>query len=150
MHFLAFGRPRGYPKAIKRATAVLHLFRLLPLVLVLSFLTATTTVDLWPVERVAVVSTPSNSGTVAKLALAKLNLIPAKLSTAEMEDGPEGEEAPLATFVRAYDGDDQIQTRYELVFAAVGFIAPADDVNAVPPELTYPTYGGFPTGPPAV
>ena len=72
----------------------------------------------------------------------------AKLFSAELQDGPEGEEPPVASFVRSYDGDDQIGARFDFVAVVLSGGDP-DTADRQPFDLSYPTYGGFPTGPPS-
>lgn len=72
----------------------------------------------------------------------------AKRVTAEMEDGPEGEEAPTFGLVRAYVGDDLIENPQSFIRISFDrFRAPPIADSAAPPRFFIP-YDGFPTGPP--
>ena len=98
---------------------MLLFLRLTLFLLTLSCLTTLATID------------PSDPG-VASIQ-AKLSTVPNKLRVAQarsndahgklrtdnskiavLEDGPEGEQIPLANLVRGYDGDDQIETVFGL------------------------------------
>lgn len=127
-------------------------FRLTLFLLTLSCLTAMATID------------PSDPGGAS--IQAKLSTVPAKLraaqaepndahgklrsgksNTAELEDGPEGEQIPLANLVRGYDGDDQIETAFGLT--PVRFATSSTNASRKSVELSHPPCAGFPTGPPA-
>ena len=109
---------------------MLSIARLTSVLLALLFVTATATLDI----------RPHAGGLTASLQSGP---------TAELEDGPEGEEAPVAVFARSFDGDDQIgpdplgaqpiRVSYELV---------APDRGHSPAKPSHPPYAGFPTGPP--
>ena len=71
-----------------------------------------------------------------------------KSNTAELEDGPEGEQIPLANLVRSYDGDDQIETPFELT--PVRFATSSANASRTSVELSHPPCACFPTGPPIV
>lgn len=70
------------------------------------------------------------------------------LQYAALEDGPDGEQPPVATFVRAYDGDDQLETvTFCAEFAANNYVI----ASAAGKQAAAPTHfpcAGFPTGPP--
>ena len=124
--------------------------RLMLFILTLSGLTAMATID------------PSNLG-VGSIK-AKLSTLPAQLRvvqvdrndaheklhrrksiTAELEDGPEGEQIPLANSVGGYDGEDQIETAWG--HTSVRFASSAN-ASRKSVELSHPPCAGFPTGPP--
>ena len=68
-----------------------------------------------------------------------------KSNIAVLEDGPEGEQIPLANLVRGYDGDDQIETEFGL---APVRLALSSKANRKSVELSHSPCAGFPTGPP--
>jgi hypothetical protein len=119
---------------------------------VLSFLTVTATADLSPA------ATPSIAALHATLSVAevKLGTTPARINvlagakriTAEVQDGPEGEEEPVAGLVRAYDGDDQIETRCDFATIAFHVVVCAPSFRGAAPALSHAPCAGFPTGPP--
>ena len=69
-----------------------------------------------------------------------------KSNTATLEDGPEGEQIPRANLVRGYDGGDQIEAAFELLF--VRFATSFANASRKSVELSHPPCAGFPTGPP--
>ena len=69
-----------------------------------------------------------------------------KSNTAGLEDGPEGEQIPLANLVRGYDGDDQIETAFGLT--PVRFATSSVNASRKSVELSHSPCAGFPTGPP--
>ena len=95
---------------------MLSLFRLIGIVLALPLLAATATADLSPPH-----SRPSPPCISFNVAEAKFGSTPVRNNSspakhiAELEDGPEGEDTPIANLVRAYDGDDQIETQFNFV-----------------------------------
>ena len=118
--------------------------------LTLSFLTAMATID--PSDHGAASIQVKLSTVPAKLrvAQAKSNDAHEKLRTgnskiAVLEDGPEGEQIPLANLVRGYDGDDQIETVIDLTPVR---LALSPKANRKPVALSHPPCAGFPTGPP--
>jgi hypothetical protein len=121
------------------------------LLLALPFVTVTATADLLPSAQPAVTSVyskPSFSGS-ALTSPAKLLIAHAKRITAELQDGPEGEEDPVANLVRGYDGDDQIQASFNFVRVAFGIPTFVPDFNRAAPARTFSVCAGFPTGPPS-
>ena len=104
-------------------------------------------------------TTPSVAALHARLstAEAKLGATPARINalagakriTAELQDGPEGEEEPVASLVRAYDGDDQIETRFNFATIALHVVTIAPGFAGAMPALSHAPCAGFPTGPPA-
>lgn len=129
---------------------MLSLFRLIGIVLALPLLAATSTADLLPLDpgfaslhKFSVAeakfgSTPvRNSSSLAK-------------NIAELEDGPEGEDTPIANLVRAYDGDDQIETQFSFVTIVFRVVALTPSFASVTPAQHYFPCAGFPTGPPTV
>ena len=72
----------------------------------------------------------------------------ASLQYAALEDGPEGEQPPVATFVRSYDGDDQLKTvTFCAEFAAASYVIASAAGNRAAAPTHFPC-AGFPTGPP--
>ena len=69
-----------------------------------------------------------------------------KSNTAGLEDGPEGEQIPLANLVRGYDGDDQIETAFGLT--PVRFATSSVNASRKSVGLSHSPCAGFPTGPP--
>ena len=132
---------------------MLSLFRLIVVILALPFLTVMATADLSPTAG------PSATSLHARLstAEAKLGATPARISvwagakriTAELEDGPEGEEEPVASLVRAYDGDDQIGTRFDFATIVFDVVTFAPRFAGAAPAPNHAPCAGFPTGPPA-
>ena len=105
--------------------------RLMNALLALLFVTAMATVDVRP--QISGVTAPVQTSFAA-----------------ELEDGPEGEEAPIAVFVRSSDGDDQIgHHSIYLPIAGVIYRRIAADRGHDPVDPNHPPYAGFPTGPPA-
>jgi hypothetical protein len=107
------------------------LVRLTTFLLALSVLIVTATVDL----RAA------DSGIVTAQS---------KLSTAAMEDGPEGEEAPLGLFARTDGGDALHQPPYVSVAYPPCYSRYVDLANWASPVAAFPACAGFPTGPPLI
>jgi hypothetical protein len=69
---------------------------------------------------------------------------------ADLEDGPEGEEAPIAVFLRSGDGDDQIgSTLSGAAIVRVIYFKMAADCGHHPASPSHSPCSGFPTGPPA-
>jgi hypothetical protein len=88
-----------------------------------------------------------------KVAQAKLNdahgkLHTAKSNIAELEDGPGGEEIPVANLICGYYGDDQVEAAFGLAFVAVQFATSSADAGRKSAKLSHPPCAGFPTGPP--
>ncbi len=68
----------------------------------------------------------------------------------ELEDGPEGEEAPIAVFLRSTDGDDQIGSATPVApIVRVVYVKLAAGGGRDPASPSHPPCSGFPTGPPA-
>jgi len=130
---------------------VLWLFRAICVLLLLPFMTAAATPDRLPGET-AVASLESLHGfaeTRTAGAIARLASPQVKRVIAEVEDGPEGEEAPTFGLLRAYVGDDvapTVQHFVRIVFDCSHAI-PIEQC-AAPARFAIP-YNGFPTGPPA-
>ena len=119
--------------------------------LTLSCLTVMATVDPSDPGVVSIQAKLSNVPGKLRTAQAKPNdahgqLRTGQSNTAELEDGPEGEQIPLASLVRGYDGDDQIETAFGL--APVRFAASSANASRKSVELSHPPCAGFPTGPP--
>lgn len=127
---------------------VLSLFRLIAILFALPFLTATATSDLSTASTSSLHATPSAS--VAKLVKApvRVNFPVAKRITAELEDGPEGEDDPVANLVRGFDGDDQIGTQFSFVTIAFHVVAWSPHLETSPPAPSHAPCAGLPTGPP--
>jgi hypothetical protein len=68
---------------------------------------------------------------------------------AGLEDGPEGEEAPLAVFLNSTNGDDQIgqASHHGAIRFSYDFVGL--DRGRDPAAPSHPPFAGFPTGPPA-
>lgn len=130
---------------------MLWLLRAICVLLLLPFLTVAATPDRLP-DAVGVASlapsyatAESRSGSIVP----RLTFTQVKRVTAEVEDGPEGEEAPSFHSIRANVGDDVAATAQSFVriaFDCSHVIALAD--GAAPLRRFIP-YAGFPTGPPA-
>jgi hypothetical protein len=130
---------------------VLSLFRLIAVALALPFLMAAAIVELSPAAKPNIASLHATLAIAeAKLpaATAKVNGAVAKRTTAELEDGPEGEEEPVANLVRAYDGDDQIETQFAFVMIAFSIVAWAPNADGTVFAQSHDPCAGFPTGPP--
>lgn len=98
--------------------------------LALLFVTAMATLDLRPQVNAATASFQSGA-------------------SAELEDGPDGEEAPLAIFLRSFDGDDQIGPDAPGVrITRIAYLVAAPDLCGDPAGPSHPPFAGFPTGPP--
>jgi hypothetical protein len=130
---------------------VLSLFRLIGLLLALPFLTATATVDLSSALDPGFTSLHKLSIAEAKLGSPPMrsHSAAAKHVTAELEDGPEGEDTPIANLLRAYDGDDQIETRLSFAVIAFRVVVLAPSLAGAAPVSRHFPCAGFPTGPPA-
>jgi hypothetical protein len=117
--------------------------------LVLPFLTVTAGTDRFPVEPIASLeSSYAITDTRSGSSLAKLAFPQSKRSTAELEDGPEGEEAPSFSLDRGSVGDDLAATPdYERIAFASSHAQPVAD--RIAPPRSFAVFDGFPTGPPA-
>jgi hypothetical protein len=142
----------------KVSNPVLHVLRMFGLLLTLSLLTGVVAIDQNARLNAASVladakvnfsynriGAAQSASTAFQLRLGSTH---AKLFTAELQDGPEGEEPPVASFVRSYDGDDQIGIRFDFVSVPTPRVD-LDVASRRPFHLSYPTYGGIPTGPPS-
>jgi hypothetical protein len=132
---------------------VLSLFRSIVCVLALPFLTVTATADLLPAADPAIASLHATlSISEAKLApvAVRIHLVAVKRITAQLEDGPEGEEEPIANLLRAYDGDDQIEAQFGFVTISFRTIQWLPNIAGSAPAPSHAPCAGFPTGPPAV
>jgi hypothetical protein len=130
---------------------VLWILRAICVLLLLPFLTVAAGPDRLPgAMTVASLEAPHNSTETRSNVLSGRVAFPqAKRGTAEVEDGPEGEEAPTFGLLRAYFGDDLTGAPDRFVriaFACIRAVPIAD--SAAPPRFFIP-YDGFPTGPPA-
>jgi hypothetical protein len=127
---------------------VLSLFRLIGMVLALPLLAATSTADLSPLDP-GFASLHKFSVAEAKFGSTPVrNNSPLAKNFAELEDGPEGEDTPIANLVRAYDGDDQIETQFSFVTILFRVVALTPSFASVTPAQHYFPCAGFPTGPP--
>lgn len=156
--FVDFQEPRAYLRGTsERATAVLQVLRTLALLLTLALLAGATAFDFSARSDAPAIAGHARfaSSTLARFnampqagaAHARLGSTHARLITAELEDGPEGEEAPLATFVKFLD-DDQLRSSGEcgaVQFRIVAMLRPEN----VRRRALHPVHVGFPTGPPA-
>jgi hypothetical protein len=131
---------------------VLSILRTICVLLLLPFLTVAAGPDRLP-GGAPVASLEKSHGTSESrwggAAAHKVAFPQAKRVTAELEDGPEGEEAPAFGLLRAYVGDDLIgnpQSAIRIAFDCSH--APPIADCAAPPRFFIP-YDGFPTGPPA-
>ncbi len=139
------------PSQLNGANPVLTLFRSMVLLLALPFLTVTATADLSPSPRPAVTSVSSKlifSGSTLT-GPAKLGIAHIKRTTAELEDGPEGEQDPIANLVRGYDGDDQVELSFSFVRVAFSILSFVPDFARAAPAKSFSVCAGFPTGPPS-
>ena len=131
---------------------MLSLFRLIVVILALPFLTVMATADLSPTAGPSARRfTPGFDcrGQAGRYAGPDQCPARAKRITAELEDGPEGEEEPVASLVRAYDGDDQIGTRFDFATIVFDVVTFAPRFAGAAPAPSYAPCAGFPTGPPA-
>lgn len=104
--------------------------RLSNVLLALLFLTAMALVDLRP--QFSAASDPAVSA-----------------QSVELEDGPEGESSPLATFLRSYDGDDQIGSgTLSIRVSQICYDLARDDIGRDAAGPSHPPCAGYPTGPP--
>jgi hypothetical protein len=137
-------------RCLKGLKPVLWLFRAICVLLLLPFLTVAAGPNRLP-DAVAISLEASHGAVHARLggAAHKVAFPQAKRVTVELEDGPEGEEAPTFGLLRAYVGDDLIgnpQSAIRIAFDC-SHTPPIADCSA-PPRFFIP-YDGFPTGPPA-
>ena len=119
--------------------------------LTLSCLTAMATIDPsdpWVASIQAKLSTVPDKLSVAQAKHndAHGNLHSGKSNTAELEDGPQGEQIPLANLVRGYDGDDQIGA---FGLTPVRFSISSANASRKSVALSHPPCASFSTGPPA-
>jgi hypothetical protein len=134
----------------ERGKTVLLFLRSTLFLLTLSSLNAMAAIDPSNLGSVSIQVKLSTVPAMLKVAQAKSNDAHEKLHTgkskiAVLEDGPEGEQIPLANLVRGYDGDDQIEPVFGLT--PVQF-ALSPTANRKPVELSHPPCAGLPTGPP--
>lgn len=127
---------------------MLHFVRLFGLLLALSFLTGSGAAGFGCRGDAAVQPYTSVAQAPAITLQVRLAYNHSRVVTAELEDGPEGEGTPIATFVRSYDGDDQFQAAFGPAELSDGHLTR----HAVRPwpccKRTHPAIAGFPTGPP--
>ena len=118
--------------------------------LALPFLTATSAPDFSPLDP-SFASLHTLSVAEAKFGSTpvRVHSSPAKHVIAELEDGPEGEDTPIANLVRAYDGDDQIETLFSFKMIVFRVVALAPSFASAAPAPRHFPCAGFPTGPPA-
>jgi hypothetical protein len=134
----------------ERETTVLVFLRSTLFLLTLSVLTAMATIDPSDLGVASIQVQLSTVPAKPRVAQAKSNdahetLRTGKSKIAVLEDGPEGEQIPLANLVRGYDGDDQIETVFGLTPVRFA-LSPSTNRKSV--ELSHPACAGFPTGPP--
>jgi hypothetical protein len=130
---------------------VLWILRAICVLLLLPFLTVAVGSDRLPggtvvasLEKPHGIAETRSNGAAHKVAFPQIKRV-----TAELEDGPEGEEAPSFGLLRAYVGDDLIGNSQSVIRIAFDCSrAPPIAVCAAPPRFFIP-YNGFPTGPPA-
>ena len=129
--------------------AVLSLFRWVVVALALPFVLATATDDILPAAGAESLHAVFSVGESKLVAPAK-PVSSTKRITAALEDGPEDEEPPVASFVRSYDGDDQIPSSAVFALIAFDFVTLEPDRGDAAPLPSHFPCAGFPTGPPAV
>jgi hypothetical protein len=128
---------------------VLRFLRSTFFLLTLSCLTAVAAIDL---NDPGVASVQAKLGSApAKLGVAQADDAHGKLragnsNTAELKDGPDGEQMPLANLVRGCDGDDQLDA-FGLTPFRVATSSANVSCNSV--ALSHPPCARFSTGPPA-
>lgn len=112
-----------------------HVARLFRFVLALLWLAAVASVDLRP---------QSKSWTASAAAAVSIGL-------GELEDGPEGEEAPTATTVRAFGDDDSAFVVASVaVDHPIHYVDVSCECSRPAPESTHSPCAGPPTGPPQI
>jgi hypothetical protein len=84
----------------------------------------------------------------AKLNDARGKLHTSRANVSKLEDGPEGEEIPVANLICGYDDDDRVEAAFALTFVAIQFATSSASVVHESAELSHPPCAGFPTGPP--
>jgi len=129
---------------------VRSLLRLIVCVLALPFLTVTATADLLPASdpAIAPLQATLSISTLTPVA-ARIHQTAVKRITAELEDGPDGEEEPIANLLRAYDGDDQLEAQFGFVTISFCTIQWLPNIAGAAPAPSHAPCAGFPTGPPA-
>ena len=128
---------------------MLWLLRAICVLLLLPLLTVAATPDRLPDAVASLAPTYATAESRSGSIVPRLALPQVKRVTAELEDGPAGEEAPSFHSIRANVGDDVAATAQSFVriaFECSHVIALAD--GAAPLRRFIP-YAGFPTGPPA-
>ncbi len=129
---------------------MLTLFRSIIFVLALPFLTVAPAEDFsHAAKAVSLYAKLSVVESSSATWPAKPALPHTKRATAELQDGPEGEDAPLANLVRGYDGDDQIQSALAFTRIAFRFRSVDSDFHGIAAAPSHFACAGLPTGPPS-